>query len=227
MIGEVTNSVNTWDSTAAKGKSTLGKDDFMKLMLSQLKYQDPLNPMEGTEFSAQLAQFSSLEQLTNMNDQLENSINANFQLAQSVNNTMAATLIGKEVRLGGDNLTYNGQEDVKIGYNLPSDSKSVKISIYDGYGNIVKTIETSGENSGDHSLSWDFTNNDGKKVLEGDYTYKIEAKSLGGEDLSVNAYKFGTIDAVKFTEQGTKVVINKVEYQLSDISEIVSEEGDN
>ena len=229
MIGEVTNTINSWDSTAAQGKSVLGKDDFMKLMLSQLKYQDPLNPMEGTEFSAQLAQFSSLEQLTNMNEALENSINANYLLAQSVNNTMAATLIGKEVKLSGANLTYSKQDSVSLGYNLPSDAKSVKISIYDKNNNLVKTIEASGTELGEHSIEWDFTDDKGNKVSEGSYTFKIEAKATNGEDISVDAYKLGVISAVRFSEAGTNVVVEGVEYSVSEITEILGDdsEGDN
>lgn len=223
MIGGVENTITKWDPTAAKGKSTLGKDDFMKLMISQLKYQDPMNPMDGTQFSAQLAQFSSLEQLTNMNDSLKTSIDANYQLAQSVNNTMAATLIGKEVRLGGNSISYSGQENISIGYKLPADSKSVKVSIYDSNGTLVKTLETSGDDAGEHTLTWDFKNTNGTKVAQGDYTFKIEAKSLADEKIDATAYKYGTIDAVRFTEDGTKVVIGKVEYQLSEISEIVGE----
>ena len=65
MVDPITSSSVNAATTTAQGKSSLGKDDFMKLMISQLKNQDPLNPMDGTEFSAQLAQFSSLEQLSN------------------------------------------------------------------------------------------------------------------------------------------------------------------
>ena len=79
MAESVQSLLNAYSSTAVtgvSGKSALGKDDFMKLMLAQLKYQDPLSPMEGAEYAAQLAQFSSLEQLSNMNQSLESSISA-------------------------------------------------------------------------------------------------------------------------------------------------------
>ena len=99
MVNGVQN--NIYGTNTTQGKSELGKDDFLKLMIEQMKNQDPLSPMEGTEFTAQLAQFSSLEQLSNMSDSLEQSINANYQLTQAVNNTMTAALIGKEVKLEG------------------------------------------------------------------------------------------------------------------------------
>jgi len=70
----------------AANKSVLGKDDFLKMLVQQLRYQDPLNPMKGDEFATQLAQFSSVEQLNNINTSLTDSLNANYMLTQAINN---------------------------------------------------------------------------------------------------------------------------------------------
>ena len=80
---------------ATKSKSDLDKDAFLKLMIAQLQNQDPLEPLDGTDYSAQLAQFSSLEQMQNINDTLNMSLDANYLLTQSITNTMTAGLIGK------------------------------------------------------------------------------------------------------------------------------------
>ncbi|MGE5363011.1 MAG: flagellar hook assembly protein FlgD [Bacteroidota bacterium] len=204
----------------AKGKASLGKNDFLNLMMAQLKYQNPLDPMDGTEYAAQLAQFSSLEQMTNMNDTLEQSIDTNYLLAQSVNNTMSATLIGKEVKISGKTIKYSGEDSISIGYKLPADAKSMTITIKDSNGAIVKTIESSELSQGDHKLSWDFTDNNGKKVKQGTYSYTIASKSTSGKDLTITASLYGKVSAVKFTDEGTKLVIGSSEYLLSDISEI-------
>ena len=121
-------------TTTAQGKSSLGKDDFMKLMISQLKNQDPLNPMDGTEFSAQLAQFSSLEQLSNLNSYMKQSIDANAVLTQSINNTLITGLIGKDVKINGGDLQLRGQESIVLGYNMPVEAKTAQIKIYNGSG---------------------------------------------------------------------------------------------
>lgn len=222
MVDGVSNINNTAGTYATQGKSELGKDDFLKLMIEQLKNQDPLNPMEGTEFTAQLAQFSSLERLTNMSEALDASINANFQLTQAVNNTMSATLIGKAVKLNTSTITYNGQDETDFGYTLPADAKNVTVKIYNESGTLIKTIENAGNNKGDHKLSWDFTDNNGEKIGYGNYTFKVEAKTANNEDMVLSQFGIGLIDAVRYTENGTMLVINGVEYELSDVTEILN-----
>ncbi|HEX2869560.1 MAG TPA: flagellar hook capping FlgD N-terminal domain-containing protein [Ignavibacteriales bacterium] len=223
MAGEI-NGVNTASSTTVQntgtGKSVLGKDDFMKLMISQMKNQDPLNPMDGTQFSAQLAQFSSLEQLTNMNDALDKSIQANYLLTQSVNNTMSASLIGKEIKLGGSGIVNSGQDNVQLGYNLASQAKSVTVNVYDETGKLVKSFENENTSSGDHKLSWDFTDNNGSKLPNGNYTFEVKAKGQDDQDMTAELFKFGVIDSVKFTEQGTKIMVGNAEYNISDVLEV-------
>lgn len=208
----------------ATGKSALGKDDFMQLMIAQLKNQDPMSPMEGAEYAAQLAQFSSLEQLMNINTSLESSVSANLQLTSSISNTMTAALIGKEAKLTGNKLSYTGSESTtEFGYKLPSDANSLTIKIYDKNGNVIKTISDAEKTSGDHKLSWDFTDDNGNKVTSGDYTFSVEAKNANGDPLEAALYRVGTISAIRFTDRGTKLVIGKTEYDISEISEILAQ----
>ena len=86
-------------------KTTLGKDDFLKLFVAQLENQDPLSPMESTEFTAQLAQFSSLEQLTNANQNLEYLL----MYQSSMNNAEAVNFIGNTVKASGNSISRNGR----------------------------------------------------------------------------------------------------------------------
>ncbi len=209
-------------SNTTKGKSELGKDDFLKLMIEQLKHQDPLDPLDGADYTAQLAQFSSLEQLQNISGSLDKSVLANLQLTQSVNNTMTATLIGKEVKLSGDAIEFNGQESTQIGYKLLDDAKKVTVKIYDNSGSLVKTFDDVETSEGEHKVSWDFTDNNGNKLSASNFRFEVEASSSNGEDLFVDQYRVGLIDAIRFTENGAVVVVNKVEYGLGDISEIIN-----
>jgi len=118
-----TSTVQPATSAATKATSTtspktvLGKDEFMKMLIAQLKHQDPLNPMDGTAFTAQLAQFSSLEQLQNINTQLSSFT----KQQQSLGNTQAVNLIGREVLAKGDTVVAQGKP-VDLSYVLSSDA---------------------------------------------------------------------------------------------------------
>jgi flagellar basal-body rod modification protein FlgD len=197
----------------------LGKDDFLNLLITQLKYQDPLNPLDGTEFAAQLAQFSSLEQLTNVNSNLEQFLNTNVAMSNSINNALAATFIGKEVRASTDSFTYSGESSVNFGYELASSAAAVSIKIYDKSGTLVKTISGSTK-SGDNSYEWDGVGDNGLKVASGTYSYTIEASDSGGTSLQVSPYIYGTVTGVRFKSDGTVFVIDGMEISLSDIMEI-------
>lgn len=227
MVAQITNMMNQ-TNTIQSSNGTLGKDEFLKLLMAQMKYQDPMNPMEGTEYTAQLAQFSSLEQLTNMQNTLEEMVNSNYLLSQSITNTMSASLIGKGVKLDGGKFEYNGQDEIMLGYNLPQNAKNVTIEIYDSNGKLVKSIENASDKKGDNKLSWDFSDNNGEKVPIGEYTFSVKAKDFNDSDLSVNLFKYGIIDAIKFTDKGTFLIIDSIEYSLADVTEItnINNEGD-
>ncbi len=220
MIEGIGNTGNA--SNYGTDKGVLGKNDFMKLMIEQLKHQDPLSPMESQEFAAQLAQFTSLEQLSNLNSSVRESIDANYVLTQSINNTLTATLIGKEVKFEGNTVTNNGDNTAKFGYTLPANASDVNINIYDVNGKLVKTMAHQGSTQGDHKLSWDFTDNDGKKLPDGNYTIEVNVETSGEETMQASVFQLGAISGVKFTDQGTKILIDGVEYLLSDVLEIMN-----
>lgn len=209
-------------AAAVSGSGSMDKDAFLKLMIAQLKNQDPLNPMDGTEYASQLAQFSSLEQLTNLNDSVSQSMEANYYLTQSVNNTLIATLIGNDVKVSADSINYTGQENIELSYNLPNYAGKAQVKIFDSNGKLVKTISDVPMSKGENKLSWDFTDNDGNKIPAGEYSAQIEAYDIATEaQMNVSLFKYGTIEGVRFNEQGTVLVVDSVEYQLSDIIEII------
>ncbi|MBA4396421.1 MAG: flagellar hook capping protein [Syntrophus sp. (in: bacteria)] len=205
------NVVGKTSTTQTSNMKSVGKDEFMKLLLAQLKNQDPLKPMDGTDFAVQLAQFTSLEQLSSLNAELK---------AQSVNQmtlgyAQSANMIGKEVVAGSDNtLTANGQT-VNLNYRLANDAQSVAVSILDKDGKVVSSWDEAAQKAGMNKATWDCSN-----VEKGDYTFQITAKDSQGGSVPADTMTAGVVTAVHFRSNQILATINGREVPLSDILEI-------
>lgn len=153
----------------------LGRQDFLTMLVAQLENQDPLNPMEGSDFSAQLAQFSSLEQLINLNDSMES-------LAETMVNSTATDgtdYIGKQVT-GDANSIEVSDGAVSTGYYNLDESADVMVVIYNSDGDAVKTLYPGQQDEGTHSVTWSGTDDNGDSVDDGTYTYYVLADSGSG-----------------------------------------------
>jgi flagellar basal-body rod modification protein FlgD len=173
---KATSAGTTSSSAAAKKTSVMGKDDFLNLLVAQLKNQDPLSPDDPTAFTAQLAQFSSLEQLTNLNTSMEG-------LTEAQNNSekiSSLSLIGKNVSYNSGTLNYAGQP-IELGYQLDGTASSVTISIQDANGKTVHTTQAAATElgAGNHFITWDGTDQDGNPVASGKYTIVLQASAAG------------------------------------------------
>ena len=207
---------------ATSQKGILGKDDFLKLLVMQLRNQDPFEPMKGTEFATQLAQFSSVEQLSNLNTTITQSVDANHLLTQSISNALATTVIGKEVRATGDSFAIAGAGSVKLGYHLGSNADTLVVRILDGGGNIVRTIEGTGKDAGDTTFTWDGKDDWGRRVADGNYKFKVEGADAKGLSINASAFVFGSVTAVRFKSDGTVFVVDGMEIPLANILEITN-----
>jgi flagellar basal-body rod modification protein FlgD len=198
-------------TSSSSGTQSLGKDEFLKILLAQLKNQDPLKPLDGTEFVAQLAQFSSLEQLLNLNNTLEiqNMNQMTLGYSQSVD------MIGKMVVANSGNTVMVNGETVELNFNLAGDAESVTISILDKNGNVVTTWDESARKAGMNSSKWDCSG-----VEEGVYTYQVSAKDAHGGDVTAQTMITGVVTAVHFRNNQILVTLNGQEIPLSDIIEI-------
>ncbi|MFT5698031.1 MAG: flagellar basal-body rod modification protein FlgD [Desulforhopalus sp.] len=156
--------------------SVMGKEDFMMLLVAQLKNQDPLSPDDPTEFTSQLAQFSSLEQLYNLNDSME-SLSTSY--ADSDRLTTLGT-IGKDVVFEGDEMTFS-EDPVEFGYSLSGPASEVTISLRQN-GATLATLNGTGLTTGNHFLTWEGLTDDGSAAPAGDYDIVISAKSAS-EDI--------------------------------------------
>jgi len=208
-------------ASTSTGNSIMGQDDFLKLLVSQLQNQDPMNPMDGTQFASQLAQFASVEQLNNINTSLQTSISSSQLLNQSISNALSTTVIGKQVRASGSTLTYDGSGAMKVGYTLPSAAASAKVQILDQYGTVVRTIDGTGVTAGDVDVSWDGMTDAGTQAAAGQYTVKVTASDAKGNALTATPFFYGTVSGVRFKSTGTVFVVDGQEVPLSSILEVM------
>ncbi len=199
----------------------LGKDDFLKLLITQLNYQDPLNPMKGTEFSAQLAQFSSVEQLQNIHQELKNSIDANYLLTTSINNTLAATVIGKTVKATGNQIYLGESGEATLHYDLSSKAKKVTIEILDENDQVKRTITLDNVGKGEQSYTWDGKDNAGIALGQGTYHFRVKASDEEDNPVSVQTYMVGTITGVRYGYNGAELLVGDLTLAMSDVYEIL------
>jgi flagellar basal-body rod modification protein FlgD len=198
---------------AAKASQGLGKDAFLTLLITQLQNQDPLNPADSTEFTAQLAQFSSLEQLSNVNKNLET-----LSLYQaSINNAQAVSFIGKDIVARGDTLEVTSGQPAPCEFELGAAAKTVVVSVYDAAGNFVRDLRSGSMEAGKQSLNWDGKDLSGNMVASGAYTFKVQAEAADGAKVPVTTYLKGTVSGVFFKNGVTYLSVGRSEVAVGDI----------
>ncbi|MGC8594359.1 MAG: flagellar hook assembly protein FlgD [Candidatus Kryptoniota bacterium] len=215
-----TTSASASSATQLQNTPVLGEHDFLKLLITQLQNQDPMNPLDSTQLASQLAQFSSVQELAALNQNVQSSMNANYILTQSINNTMAATLIGKKVKANTSNLNFDGKNPLSIGFNLSSAASNVTIKIYDSNGNLVRTINAGSQAAGDSRVGWDGKGDDGRNLQAGKYTFTVSAADPSGKPVQANQYFTGTVEGVKFSSNGAFLIVDGNEISFSDVEEV-------
>ncbi|MEI6262268.1 MAG: flagellar hook capping FlgD N-terminal domain-containing protein, partial [Deltaproteobacteria bacterium] len=193
-----------------------GKDDFLKLLVTQLQNQDPMNPTDSTAFVAQLAQFSSLEQLSNVNDNLK--VVQLFD--QSINNAQAVNFVGKTVKASGSMFELGTGETHEIQYQLGEDADTVYVSIYNSSGEIVKKIEMDKMTAGSQSVVWDGKDENGSAAPAGTYSFSLQAKNKDGEIMESAAFIEEVITGVSYHNGNTYLLAKGIEIPYAAIIEV-------
>lgn len=211
--------------TSVSSNSTVGKDEFLKLLTYQLKQQNPMKPYDNQEFAAQLAQFSQLEQLVDIKKLIQEQTNMNSILTQTIANSALPGMLGK-VAMGLSNvLSYNGQENLGFAYQNPYSANSGKIEIRDTAGNLVNSYELNGIHlsKGLQNFNWDGKDFNGQQVANGNYVLSVEMQDNAGNTYYPDTFVKGKIEAVRFKNEGTMLVINGMEIPLDRISDITTD----
>jgi len=207
----------------ANPSTQLGKDDFLRLLTVQLRYQDPLNPLENTEFIAQMAQFSSLEQLQNMNDTLDENNKAETQLQTAFNTNLATSLVGKKVEVPTSEVEIDGTGVTTLGYRLGEGAREAILQILDAQGQTVRSFDLNPTQS-QGTLEWDGKNNAGEEVSAGAYRVVVKAEGIGGTAVDAAALQGVRVDAVRYAGQEARIWAAGREWGLEELSGVLSSE---
>lgn len=212
MIPQI-GSTSSVSVSSTEPSDSLGKDVFLNLLITQLKNQDPLEPMEGTEFVTQLAQFSELDQIRELASGQEDLQN----YMASLNNFAAVSLLGKEVEFAGDRVSHLEGTSTEISFRLPANASQVTVLVYDAQGRVVQTLTTGSTEAGNQVIPWNGTDESGQTLPSGTYRFDVVAKDDQGRSLSVEMLQRGVVKEVAFEDGVPKVRVDDRWISLSEI----------
>ncbi|MDB2410323.1 flagellar hook assembly protein FlgD [Pseudomonadales bacterium] len=205
---DIINSLGT-KTNAATEEQDLGKDAFLQLMIAQLQNQDPLSPAKNEDFIAQLAQFSSVEGIQNINSSIEELATA-FRSSQALE---ASSLVGRQVQVSADTATLSADGPVRGTIDLATSSANIKLYIEGPDGQVVRTQDIGTQERGAIDFTWDGTNESGLRVADG--AYRVYASGLVDGEIAdlpvaiganVNSVTIGQNDSMILNIEGVGAV---------------------
>lgn len=201
----------------AIGGKSMGRDDFLKLLIAQLQNQDPLKPLDNQEFAAQLATFNSLDQLIGINQKLDGL----EEQQRLVGQLGAAALIGKEIVADGNQVALAAGQPATIGYSLNSSAARVALTISDGAGKIVRTIDLGSRAAGDQSVVWDGRDGTGKTLPAGVYSVQVNAFDVAGNKIGASGQTRGVVTGVGLSGSDVVLEVGALKIPLSAVKGVL------
>lgn len=223
ILSSIVNSYEAYDAETTSTKSntgsttSLGTEDFLTLLVAQLENQSPLDPADTEQFTDQLAQFSQVEQLINVNDKLD-VMTANGN--DSGGNTDVNSFVGLTVTASVDAMTID-DGSVTSGFYEVDEHAEVLVYVYDSNGTKVKTLSQGEVDAGSYQISWDGTNDAGNSLDDGEYSYVVMANSGNGYK-EVKSHLSGTVDAVSYQNGKAYLVVSGVLVDPDDVTTVTS-----
>lgn len=193
-------------ASTRKTASTLGVEDFLRLMTTQLQNQDPLKPLDSTEFVAQLAQFGTVSGIQGMQTSL-NTLSESLRASQALS---GASLVGHWVLAPGDTATLATEGGaLGGGVDVAAGTSSVTVNITDASGQVVRHMSVPA-NAGLQEFYWDGKTDTGEKAAAGKYKFEAIA-NVGGKNESLQMQLYGQVGSVSLNASGTGLTVNTPE----------------
>jgi flagellar basal-body rod modification protein FlgD len=208
-------STNPATSPQLNANQQLGQGDFLKLLVTQLKNQDPLKPTDNTEFVAQLAQFSQLDQSAKQAQLLQQSLDAQTAALQFT----LLPMVGRSISLDRS-LTQLNNGAAPINYALDKDAATVRVTILDQQRQVVRTLDYANRPAGTNAAEWDGRNQNGTRMPSGIYEYALTAVNSRGEAVAVQNRAQLTVSGVRMEDGKAKLVVGDLSIDPSSITEI-------
>lgn len=210
-------------NNASKATNELGQTEFLELMMAQLEFQDPMKPMDNGEFLGQMAQFSTVTGIEDMQKSIDQ-LSANYSSSQTLQSTQ---LVGQEVLIENNSVKLLEDGNANGSFELDVSSGDVQIDVSNAAGTVIRQIPMGQYPAGRHTFSWDGLNDAGQRAAEGDYSISISAQQDDGY-ISATVLTSRIIDSVEFGN-GTQTTLNTRQgdvLTLPDIRQIRQAVGD-
>jgi flagellar basal-body rod modification protein FlgD len=193
------------------------QDRFLKLLVTQMKNQDPLNPMDNAQVTSQLAQISTVNGIQQLNTTMQ-SLSTSLMSAQSL---QSASLIGHTVLTDGSTLNVADGVPAFGAIEFAQAADSVKVNIVSAAGNIVRQLDLGPQKSGMSGFQWDGLDDGGAKVAAGSYAFQVAATS-GGQKINTTSFMAGAVASITLKTDGTHLTVGGIgDITLQQIKQIM------
>ena len=200
--------------SGTKSSTNLGRDEFLKLLITQLRNQDPLNPQQPSEFAAQLAQYSSVEQLTQLNSAMT-AQNANSQINALIGKTaLGASLLGRTVLAAGHQVEVVTGASTHVRAEIGTQGGNATLRLFDSSGHEVAHRDLGLVKGGMQTLELP------SDVPAGVYTYSLDVTATNGSTVSVTPYTTGVVDGLSFENGQIMLRLGSLSVALDSLSEV-------
>lgn len=210
-------------ANSASLNKVMGKDTFLRLLVTQLRYQDPLSPLGNEAFIAQLAQFSSLEQLQSLNKTLSDYLGNSSLSVQLFTNTIAATFIGKDIKAAWDRIYLESKGSVELRFELSNNAADVVVGIFDADRNLVRSLHQSSVSAGENRVEWDGKDEQGNRVASGEYTFSVSATDARGDSVDSQEILLGKANGVRYEGGNALLMVGNNRIPLVQIMQVEGE----
>jgi flagellar basal-body rod modification protein FlgD len=212
-------------ATSAAGR--LGQEEFLRILVTQLQHQDPLNPLDGAQFAAELAQFSSLEQLINLNGAVRGQSEQLARAGLTADAILGATVLGRQVTAAGDRVELTASGRIAVEVEVGGSGGTATVQLLDAGGRVVLERQLGPVTAGRQVLTWSLAESERLALPPGVYRYAVTVRGADGLQVPVTTYQRGVVDGWSFDKGQVVLHVGALRIPLSQIVAIESVASSN